>query len=77
MNSSEQKCSGQESTFLDGFRMALMLREEAPEAFNYFTATPLKYYTMHENVDVESWGVVFSLCPMTGKLRQARRRIFS
>ncbi len=53
--------------------MALMLREEAPEAFNYFTATPLKYYTVHEKVDVESWGVVFSLCPMTGQLRQARR----
>ena len=52
---------GGDSTYVDGFAIADILRKYAPEAFQFFSSTPFRYFCYDDGYHLEATGPVFQL----------------
>ena len=55
---------GGESTYVDGFAVAERLRTEDPEAFEFFTKTPITYQYVDDENHLVADGPIFKTDPL-------------
>lgn len=66
-----QAAEGGASIYVDGFAVAKRLRVENPEAFSFFSSTPLAYQCFDEGCHYRAQGPIFRLGEF-GQVVQAR-----
>ncbi|XP_013408349.1 trimethyllysine dioxygenase, mitochondrial isoform X1 [Lingula anatina] len=63
---------GGESVLVDGFHVAMQVKKQNPDAFDYLVRTPIPHYCLDDQYHLRSVDTTFRLDPCTGDLVQFR-----